>query len=86
LQIELEISFNKWRNYQSNRSLSAGSRRRFMAHWLHLTWGLMRERRGFIGKTFDATCLVRKDGANRLQLKRLGRPYSPSFSAPPIDP
>ena len=51
-----------------------------MATWLNLTWGMLRLRRTFIKKAFDATCLVRKDGANRLQLKRLGRPYLPEFA------
>ena len=79
LQIQLEVNFEAWRNYKDNKSLSASKRRCMMGNWLHLGWGHLLTQESFIKKSFDNTLLIRKDAANRLTLKRLGRTYVPSF-------
>ena len=79
MQKELGLNFDAWRDYQSNKSLSASARRMLLARWTDITWGILRTQVAFIRKCFDATCLVMKDGSHRLHMKRLTRPYKPIF-------
>jgi hypothetical protein len=79
MQIELELNFDAWRDYQSNKSLSSSARRMLLARWADMSWGILRTQVAFIRKCFEATILIMKDGSHRLHMKRLSRPYKPIF-------
>ena len=78
-QDELEHNFEDWREYQSNKTLSASKRRMYMAFWLNEVWGLMQTMETFIEKTFDATVLINKFGQHKLRMKRLEKKYQPNL-------
>ena len=77
-KVELELNIDEWRQYQSNKSLSASNRRILMARWLSVAWKEVMKNNHLTRACFERTVLVRRDGSHNIIVK--GVPNIPPIS------
>ena len=74
-KVELELNYDAWRNFKSNKSLSDSARRMLMAEWVSEAWTFVMEQRQFLHRVCEKSVLITKDGAHRLSV-----PTQPDYS------
>ena len=67
---ELDKNFYLWRDYQSNRSLSASQRRITMAKWVNEVWGELMKDSDFLRSAFNSCgATIKLDGTHFTKLR-----------------
>ena len=73
-KVELEISYEEWRNYEYNDSLTDSKRRMLMALWVDMAWELLSQQ-DMMEKAFKACVLIKKDGTHEFKFQRYKGEY-----------
>ena len=74
-KIEVELNYDEWRDYKSNKALSASRRRVLMATWLDAAWGFLKLQEDFLYTSFLHTVLIKLDGTHEFKFRGYHKPY-----------
>jgi hypothetical protein len=82
-KVQVELNYEMWRGYKTNKSLGARMRRMHMATWLAIAWKhLQGEGSYIVEQAFVSTVLVKLDGSHNLSYRGLPGYQPPTFPQP----